>query len=136
MEARLEARLNPVSRFARWRLESGGWVYSLLAGSWVALTISLADVTDWGWWIYLASAAVFLLLFEVGLGYIIAAAWGSNRQLEQEGLLDEAARLYRAKVDEESIRQQLRVTEEHLARLHSQLEAAAEQIERGSLPGG
>ncbi len=119
--------MNPFSRFARWRLESGGWVYSLLAASWIALTVVLADVTGWGWWIYLGSAALFLLLFEVGLAYVISAAWGSHRQLEHEGLLVAAAQLYAAGVTEATICKRLGVDEDHLARLRAQPDAATPQ---------
>jgi hypothetical protein len=72
-------------RFAAWRRDSGGWVYVSLVGSWSVLTLVTADATGWGWRFVVGSAAVFVLIFEVGLAYVIAAAWGSHRQLEREG---------------------------------------------------
>lgn len=76
---------NTVTRFLRWRRGHGGWVYFNLAWTWAALTFVVVDVAGWGWRAYLASGATFFLLFEVGVAYVLAAAWGSHRQLEHEG---------------------------------------------------
>lgn len=84
--------------FTRWRRDSGAWAYSTLLWSWTVLTVLIADATDWGWRFFVGGIAVFALLFEVGLAYVITAAWGSHRQLEREGEIAEL--VLRLQVDE------------------------------------
>jgi hypothetical protein len=69
----------------RWRRRSGGWTYAALLLSWAGLTAALGAPWGAGWAWYLGSAALFVLLFEVGIAYVVAAAYGSHRQLEAEG---------------------------------------------------
>lgn len=98
-------------RFVEWRLTSSGWSYGCLLVAWLCLswavewglssltwavaTLALGPETvgaiggrisaPWTacWW--LATVALWLLLFEVGLAYVLAAAWSSHRALEIEG---------------------------------------------------
>lgn len=71
--------------FVRWRRDSGGWIYGLIMLAWCLLSVVIETATGWGWRVYATSAAVFLLLFEVGIATVVAAAWSSHRALELEG---------------------------------------------------
>lgn len=97
---RLVATLTLPMRFAVWRRESGLWTYWALAVSWASLTwvvdsllrflwvLSFARDPGVIWELWAASAALFVLLFEVGIAYVAAAAYASNRYLEKEGMAD------------------------------------------------
>lgn len=74
-----------VMRFVRWRRAHGGWAYGCLVGGWALITFALVDLLSWSWHAYAISAALFVLLFEVGIAYMASAAWASHRQLEYEG---------------------------------------------------
>lgn len=89
------------------------------------LTVVVADATGWGWAVYGASVAVFILLFEVGLVYLVSAAWGSHRQLEYEGFLAVMISLYQAGLDDDAVREKMGLTPEALQRLKAQLALAA-----------
>ena len=74
-----------LGRFIIWRRTSGSWTWSCLALSWLGLTAGVVELWALPWPVYLISASVFVLLFEVGLAYVIGAGWSSHRQLEFEG---------------------------------------------------
>lgn len=93
-----------VLRGVRARRESGLYVYLVMTTAWCALTGLALHISRWWWalvetfsrgwvscpdrWTWVVwggSVAVYLLLTEVGVAYLVATAWGSHRQLEVEG---------------------------------------------------
>ena len=77
-----------------WRRKSNLWGYAVLLSSWCGLTWSIGSwlkVLGWPWWI--GSLSLFLVLFEVGIGFFISAAYSSHRGLEEESeQIEELAR--------------------------------------------
>lgn len=101
-----------LASFTRWRRTSDLWAYGLLAAAWGGLTAAATGCwrlaghltattgfTEAGGAILGASwvpaavgVALFLLLFEVGLADVVAAAWKSHPRLELEGEAAEKAK--------------------------------------------
>lgn len=85
-----------LARFVRWRWGSTPWGYAALVAGWSGLTWVLADWTGSPLRAWVASVALFVLLFEVGLSNVLAAAWSGHPTLEEESeQLDKAQRLRR-----------------------------------------
>ena len=121
------AILAALERFVRWRRESGGWIYFLLAVAWFALTVVIAHATGWGWAVYVTSGAFFLLFFEVGVAYVVSAAWGSHRQIEYEGFITVLISLYKEGLNDDEVCQVMRLTPAALQRLKAQLASGPDE---------
>lgn len=120
---------NVLTRIVRWRRESGVWVYFMLTLSWTLMTLVVDHATGWGWPVYAASVAIFMLLFEVGLFYVKEAAWGSHRHLELQGLIDTLADLKTLGRDDEEICNELKISPETLELLVLLLPPPAPPVE-------
>jgi len=84
-----------LARFVRWRWGSTPWGYAALVAGWSGLTWVLADWTGSPLRTWVGSTALFVLMFEVGLSYVLSAAWSGHPSLEEEAEKNEKAQRLR-----------------------------------------